>query len=89
MSGPFPRPAPVNQQSPRVTHDPQNQVLCDNCGCEHIRPRLHVFRTPGQLIGTVDVTMDQITVCEDCGETVNIGTANLRRDVQKFESKPA
>lgn len=74
---------------PKVTHDPQQQVLCDNCGGEHLRPRIHVFRQHGQVIGTVDVTMDQLFVCEQCNEPVNIATAKLRREVQKFESKPA
>lgn len=80
-----------NSQSPQVklTHDPQKQVLCPGCGCGDLRPRMHVFRLPGQIIGSVDLTMDQMIVCEGCGDAVNITTAPVRKDVQKFESKPA
>ena len=82
-------PARNGQPQPKLTHDPQKQVLCQGCGCPNLRPRIHAFRLPGQIIGSVDITMDQLIVCESCGELVNITTAPLRKDVAKFESKPA
>lgn len=88
MNQGFPRGV-QNQVAARPTHDPQNQVLCDACGCENFRLRVNAFRTPSHILGAVDVTMDQIIVCEGCGERVDITKANLRRDVEKFESKPA
>lgn len=77
------------QPQPKITHDPKNQVLCPSCGGENFRPRLVFFRLPGQIIGSVDVTGAQQTICEACGEIVDVVRAPLRKDVQKFESKPA
>lgn len=90
MTTPFP-PRNGQQQQPqtKITHDPQKQVLCPSCGCSNFRPRIHVFRQPGQIIGSVDLTMDQLITCEQCAEVVNVTIAPLRKDTQKFESKPA
>lgn len=82
-----PLPSRNGQQQTKITHDPQRQVLCPACGGASFRPRIHVFRLPGQVIGTVDLTMDQLLVCEGCSDPVNIATAPLRKDVEKI--KPA
>lgn len=83
----FPKQRPAPQ--PKVTHDPQNQVLCPVCGGENLTTRLHVFRQPGMQIGTVDCTMNSMMICEMCREPVDISKAALRKEIQKFEDKPA
>ncbi len=63
----------INQPTGRNVEpctDPEFQVVCD-CGNKDFTVKINLFRRPGQVIGTFDVTANQYTVCTVCGEVID------------------
>ena len=73
------------QMQTRECHDPQFQILCPNCKGENFVPSVKFFRTPGAVIGTFDVTMEQTNLCVKCGMVIDILKDKVRSELNLEE----
>jgi hypothetical protein len=78
---PNPPPQKVTQ-----TVDVQYQLICP-CGSELFENKIALFRVPGQVIGTVDVTMNQVFVCMLCDKPVDLMKTKTRKELDSQEEE--
>lgn len=74
------------QAPPQTTTDPQYQLIC-TCGGELFEQGFSLYKVPGQVIGSVDLTYAQCFVCLDCGKPLNIKDTKTRRELDTIEQK--
>lgn len=81
----FPQRKPPTQ-APQTTTDPQYQLVC-TCGGELFEQGFALYKIPGQVIGTVDVTYAQCFVCMDCNLPLNVKDTKTRRELETEKLK--
>jgi hypothetical protein len=76
----------------KINFDPENQLLCP-CGGEYFDQVLRIFRVPGQILGSFDITWQQVFVCHECGDPLGdlVKIAKTRReyDQERQEESPS
>jgi hypothetical protein len=81
----FPQRAP--KPVPQATENLDDQLIC-KCGCQVFNPAGAVlFKKPGQVLGTVDITFKQVPYCVDCCEPINVNETKTRKELEKSEIK--
>lgn len=81
MNNGFPfrqQPAP----KPRASINLDDQIACQ-CGEDVFIPASRIFKVPGQIVGTWDITFGQVFYCRKCGEVIQVDKAPTRKDVQE------
>lgn len=84
----FPQRAPNHNptKAPQTTTDPDHQLICP-CGCELFDQGFAIYKIPGQVIGTVDLTWAQCFICRDCNLPLNVKDTKTRRETRLEEQK--